>query len=121
MVIESTPRKDQAQHRSRLFWTRAFSLAVVFLALCIAGQAVHAKASHYSLKSPQALHFSTSVKIAKLAHHGSATLRAPAIMPGTYVLLGSQLSRAVVSLDLLPEKVSQPITSRLLRSPPETL
>jgi hypothetical protein len=87
----------------------------------MAGQAVLAKASHYSGKSTQSVYFSSSVKIANLAHNNSAAPEHQAIVPVVFSMQEPRPSRDKSGPDSHPSKLSRPLTSRLLRSPPETL
>jgi hypothetical protein len=102
-------------------WGGVFCLAVALLALSMAGQAVLAKASHYGGKSTQSVYFSSSVKIANLAHNDSAAPEHQAIVPVVFSMQEPRPSRDGSSPDLHPSKLSRPITSRQLRSPPEAL
>jgi hypothetical protein len=102
-------------------WRRGFLVAIVFLAVSLAGQAVRAKSSHYFSKSPQSQHFSASVKIADLAQNYSATPEHQAILPVIFAIREQQPTRTESSVDHGHANKSRPITSRLLRSPPETL
>jgi hypothetical protein len=100
---------------------RIGSMAVILLAITVAGQAVHAKASHYSKKSPESVYFSASVKIANLVHDVSGAPDAPMIVPGNLVRPEPHLTSAEVCLESRPAELSRPISSRLLRSPPAAL
>lgn len=93
----------------------------MLLALSVAGQAVHAKASHYCKKSTESVYFSASVKIANLAQSYSATPEYQAIVPVVFAIQEQQPRRAESSVDHGRAIKSRPITSRQLRSPPETL
>jgi hypothetical protein len=96
-------------------------MAVILLAITVASQAIHAKASHYSKKSPESVYFSASVKIANLAQSHSATPEYQAILPLVFAIREQQPTRAESRVDPGHANKSRPITSRLLRSPPETL
>ncbi|HLW97415.1 MAG TPA: hypothetical protein VKR82_02125 [Candidatus Acidoferrales bacterium] len=96
-------------------------MAVILLAITVAGQAVHAKASHYSRKSPESVYFSASVKIANLAQNYSATPEHQAILPVVFAIREQRPTRAESSVEPGHATKSRPITLRLLRSPPETL
>src|SRR5271169_3058296 len=98
-------------------WDRVFCLAVALLALSMAGQAVLAKASHYSGKSTQSVYFSSSVKIANLAHNYSAAPEHQAIAPVVFSMRDPRPSCHESNPDSHPSKLSRPMTSRLLRSP----
>ncbi len=93
-------------------------LAVTLLALCVFGQAVYVKASCYTVTSPQVRHFSTSVKIANVAHHASDSQAAFAVLPGIFQLQQRQTARTLRLPEFPAQKPAQTLTSRLLRSPP---
>ncbi|MGA8923513.1 MAG: hypothetical protein WB682_10240 [Candidatus Dormiibacterota bacterium] len=107
--------------KSSRYCTNVFLHVVVFLAFCLVGQAVHAKESHYAGKSPQSALFSASVKIANLAHLVPPLPDVPAVVPYVLVIRELRPSQTIIFFTPPTEKPARPITSRLLRSPPDSL
>jgi hypothetical protein len=99
-----------------------YALAVTLLAFGVFWQAVHAKNSDYFPKTAQAVRFSTTVKIADLAHHvvvaDPATVSAPReIVP----LVQPQSVRISYVPEVPAQELSAQISFRPLRSPPVIL
>jgi hypothetical protein len=96
-----------------------YALAVTLMALGLFVQAVHAKNSDYFPKMPQAVRFSTTVKIADLAQHvvvvNPATVSSPReVLP----LTQPQSTRATYVPEISPQALVEQVSFRPLRSPP---
>jgi hypothetical protein len=96
-----------------------YALAVTLMALGLFMQAVHAKNSDYFPKTAQAVRFSTTVKIADLAHYvvvaNPATVSSPReVLP----LTQPRSTRATYIPEIVPQELSRQIRFRPLRSPP---
>jgi hypothetical protein len=116
-VKATLPIREVTQNRK---WF--YALAVTLLALGLFWQAVHAKNSDYFPKTAQTVRFSTTVKIADLAHHvvvaDPATVSAPReIVP----LSEPKFTRTWDVPEVPPQELSAQISFRPLRSPPVAL
>jgi hypothetical protein len=104
-----------APHKTQRFYV----LAVTLLAFGLFSQAVHAKNSDYFPKTAQAVRFSTTVKIADLAHYvvvaNPATVSSPReVLP----LTQPQATRAAYIPEISPQELFEQVSFRPLRSPP---
>jgi hypothetical protein len=97
----------------------AYALAVALMACGLFVQAVHAKNSDYFPTTAQAVRFSTTIKIADLAHHiivaNPGTVSTPC---GVLPLTQPQSTRASYVPEISPQELSEQISFRPLRSPP---
>jgi hypothetical protein len=98
-----------------------FVLAVTLLAVGMFVQAVHAKNSDYFPSSQQSVRFSTTVKIADLAHHVAAYPGAVTVLRGVLPLTRPQSTRTSYAPVLPVQELSQQFSFRPLRSPPVNL
>jgi hypothetical protein len=97
---------------------RIFCLAVLLLAVCVCVQAVHAKASHYAGHTPQSLHFSASVKIAKFVPVDVVAPQVAAIPVPFRTLQEPRITEVAYVVKPAPVEIFRPTTAILLRSPP---
>lgn len=110
---QSIPNRAALQNKSHIF-----ILAVTLLAVGMFVQAVHAKNSDYFPTSQQSVRFSTTVKIADLAHHAAADPGAVTVVRGVLPLTRPQSTRMSYSPVLPVQEISQQFSFRPLRSPP---
>ena len=112
-----TTSRDTSQRTLRFY-----AFAVTLLALGLFWQAVHAKNSDYFPKTAQAVRFSTTVKIADLAHHVVVADPATVSAPREIVPLSQPQSTRVSYVPEIPaQELSAQISFRPLRSPPVIL
>jgi hypothetical protein len=91
----------------------------MLLAVCVCVQAVHAKASHYAGHTPQSLHFSASVKIAKFVPVEITAPQVAAIPVHDCSLQEPRLETALRVVESAPVEIASFAAVVLLRSPPE--
>jgi len=93
--------------------------ALIILTLCVFGQAVYAKASHYEITTQEARHFSTSVKIADLDGHAAPIFHAThQVVAPTISIHEPQTSDVVIGPENQTVLAERPVRFRSLRSPP---
>jgi len=107
-----------APHKTKRFYV----LAVTLLAIGLFSQAVHAKNADYFPTAPHSTRYSTTIKIADLAHHivvaDPASVSAPReIVP----LTRPQSTRTSHVPEVSAQELSAQMSFRPLRSPPVTL
>jgi hypothetical protein len=101
---------------------RFYVLAVTLLAFGLFSQAVHAKNSDYFPTAPHSTRYSTTIKIADLAHH--IIVADPATVSATYEIVSltqPKSTRISYVQEIPPQELSAQISFRPLRSPPVTL
>jgi hypothetical protein len=101
---------------------RFYALAVTLLAFGLFSQAVHAKNSDYFPTAPHSTRYSTTIKIADLAHH--IVVADPATVSVAYEIVAltqPRFIRASYVPEISPQELSAQIRFRPLRSPPVTL
>jgi hypothetical protein len=116
-VKKFTTSRDASQKTLRFY-----AFVVTLLALGLFWQAVHAKNSDYFPKTAQAVRFSTTVKIADLAHH--VVVANPATLSVTreiVPLTQPRSTRASYVAEVPAQELSAQISFRPLRSPPVIL
>jgi hypothetical protein len=100
---------------------RFYALAVTLLAFGLFSQAVHAKNSDYFPTAPHSTRYSTTIKIADLAHHvvvvDPATV---AIAREVLPLTQPKFTRTSYVPEVPAQELSAQISFRPLRSPPVT-
>jgi hypothetical protein len=96
------------------------TLAITLLVLCLAVQAVHAKTSHYPPASSESRHFSASVKIARVGQPDLATPMLLTVGVACPAIAVPQTFRLSFPAKTVPPQLSRPVSSRLLRSPPQS-
>jgi hypothetical protein len=112
-----TTIREPLQNRGHIY-----ALAVMLLAFGLFAQAVHAKNSDYFPDSSQSVRFSTTIKIADLAHHvvlGREVLSVThALLP---LLAQPQIASASFDSESASARPAEKVSFRPLRSPPATL
>jgi hypothetical protein len=107
-----------APHKAKRFYV----LAVTLLAFGLFSQAVHAKNSDYFPTAPHSTRYSTTVKIADLAHH--IVVADPATVSIAYEIVSftqPKFSRTSYVPEVPAQELSAQISFRPLRSPPVIL
>jgi len=96
-------------------------LVILLLVLCVSVQAVGAKTAYYAGDSPQALHFSTSIKIANLVYHEVVPQPVAAIPVPHCSLQIPRVANVLHFVEFKPAEIAPPASTILSRSPPRIL
>lgn len=110
------PIREVTRNRKRFY-----ALAVTLLAFGLFSQAVHAKNADYFPTAPHSTRYSTTIKIADLAHH--IIVADPATVSAAYEIVAltqPKLTRTSYVSEVPPQELSAQISFRPLRSPPVT-
>jgi hypothetical protein len=111
------PIREVTRNRKRFY-----ALAVTLLAFGLFSQAVHAKNSDYFPTAPHSTRYSTTIKIADLAHH--IVVADPATVSVTYEIVAltqPKFTRTSYVPEVPAQELSAQISFRPLRSPPVIL
>jgi hypothetical protein len=109
----TTIRKSLQKNR------HVYALAVVLLAFGVASQAVRAKHCDYVPRTAQSVRFSTTVKIADLAHHVVVGPEVVSVFHGVHpIVMDLRITDAPCESEFATPRLSEQISFRQLRAPP---